>query len=172
MICRGVIPVKSGSGPSTTGASSRSAASKARRRVSDLEVPQRFVSRSQRATVAGSKATVVRIVMVAIIRGWYAHTGTRSTKVRWIGKVLWVLPQANPQFQLFDLGSGQPERQTLDPWHRAKRFTGTKGLTTTGKVRGVSETSEQKAIVGAEADHFHLERRGFAGGLYTPEIMR
>lgn len=46
---------------------SSSARSKARRRASDFETPQRFVSRSQRATVAGSKATVVRIVMVAIM---------------------------------------------------------------------------------------------------------
>lgn len=44
-----------------------SADSSARRRASDLEIPQRLASRSSRAAVAGSKATLVRTVMVAII---------------------------------------------------------------------------------------------------------
>lgn len=40
--------------------------SKARRRVSDLDTPQRLASRSRRAAVAGSKATVVRTVKAAM----------------------------------------------------------------------------------------------------------
>ena len=55
-----------------------SAACNARRKASDLLVPQRFASLSQRATVAGSKATVVRMVMVAITKPLYAHNPKNS----------------------------------------------------------------------------------------------
>jgi hypothetical protein len=69
--CSGVIWENS---DSVSKATALSAASNARRRVSDFETPQRLASRSSRWTVAGSKATVVRIVIVAITQISYAHT--------------------------------------------------------------------------------------------------